>query len=559
MLKLLSKLSVLSSLLIALTGFASIAYAQKLPLLGETLTGGKEEVELPQPRPTNLDIGWWHYFDVEQDKLKARAESVQTDLQQLISTLPDGVVESSRSFIRLIQANLTALPEARAQLSKEPPAPPAYVDKYTVAFFLQLSQQLRERKETLQSETFEYKATEKTVDVVTRRNDTQFAAYLSLSISDPQRTPQGLEIMAERLSLLVTEENLRLQKANISVLEIEIKQLENEIAVAEQRLTASPDQLATFSGAIAQVQVELDEKHSALVSEQAAASSVIGNNEKNKISKSYRRQRVIKASIEEAITKIQLFKLQAERQVTLLLMNSDAQNVNPARTQLIQWSEELQGIEEQITDWKNYSERERQRSGRAINSTGSSEPPDETSSVSESIIQQSSFDAAQETLLAIERLQDEISQARLVIRLLDSQVLQKQGLVKDSLARGEQFFKKLAHYATDWISVSLFTVGDTPVTALGLLRIALILTIAWWISHWLRRALGQLGQRGDGSNLPAFYTVGRLSHYVIIILGFLIGLSSIGMDFTNFALVAGALAIGIVLVYKPSSIILFPV
>ncbi len=39
--------------------------------------------------------------------------------------------------------------------------------------------------------------------------------------------------------------------------------------------------------------------------------------------------------------------------------------------------------------------------------------------------------------------------------------------------------------------------------------------------------------------------MGRLSHYAIIILGLFIALSSIGLDFSNLALVAGALSVGI--------------
>ncbi|MBT8144477.1 MAG: mechanosensitive ion channel [Gammaproteobacteria bacterium] len=76
------------------------------------------------------------------------------------------------------------------------------------------------------------------------------------------------------------------------------------------------------------------------------------------------------------------------------------------------------------------------------------------------------------------------------------------------------------------------------------MRVAFIVFIAIWISRLLRHALNRIGARGEGTQ-SAFYTVGRLLHYVIIAASIVIGLSSIGLSFANLAIVAGALGVGI--------------
>ena len=95
------------------------------------------------------------------------------------------------------------------------------------------------------------------------------------------------------------------------------------------------------------------------------------------------------------------------------------------------------------------------------------------------------------------------------------------------------------------LNLSLFHVGDASVTALGVLRVIFILVIAWWVSKITRLGLSRLSSRWKGMNPSSVYTIGRIFHYSVLALGFTIGLSTIGIDFTNFALMAGALGVGI--------------
>lgn len=117
-------------------------------------------------------------------------------------------------------------------------------------------------------------------------------------------------------------------------------------------------------------------------------------------------------------------------------------------------------------------------------------------------------------------------------------------LRQSRMAEGGQFLSNSLARVNQWGGTSLFEIGETPVTTFGLLRVALILFVAIWVSRLFRRLLDRLSSRKAGTQ-SAFYTVGRLAHYVIIALALLIGLSSIGLSFSNLALVAGALGVGI--------------
>ncbi len=101
------------------------------------------------------------------------------------------------------------------------------------------------------------------------------------------------------------------------------------------------------------------------------------------------------------------------------------------------------------------------------------------------------------------------------------------------------------HFAWDWMSKPLFEVGDIQLTTFDVIHIVLILTIAWWISKLGRRAIERLSAFRPNMNRASVYTLNRLLHYVVMTVGFLIGMSAIGIDLSKFALFASALGVGV--------------
>ncbi|NZA25600.1 mechanosensitive ion channel [Luteimonas sp. SJ-92] len=79
----------------------------------------------------------------------------------------------------------------------------------------------------------------------------------------------------------------------------------------------------------------------------------------------------------------------------------------------------------------------------------------------------------------------------------------------------------------------------------GLLFALLALLAAWLLSALLRRTIGRWGERHQGVNAAALYTVSRLVHYVLLLVGFLVALDLAGIPVTKFAIFAGAIGVGL--------------
>lgn len=95
------------------------------------------------------------------------------------------------------------------------------------------------------------------------------------------------------------------------------------------------------------------------------------------------------------------------------------------------------------------------------------------------------------------------------------------------------------------LQAELFAIGTSPVSALGLLRVILILAIAAVLSRAVRSALDRVAGHWVGMNRASVYALGRVVHYILLALGLAIGLTTIGIDFTILVVLFGALGIGI--------------
>lgn len=97
----------------------------------------------------------------------------------------------------------------------------------------------------------------------------------------------------------------------------------------------------------------------------------------------------------------------------------------------------------------------------------------------------------------------------------------------------------------DAFNAPLFSLGEEPVTPLSLIVLVAIFVVTWLVAgrfRWLFvRRLGRITPLDE----PTRHAVGTLLRYTIIIVGFYIGLRSVGFQLDAVLVVFGALGVGI--------------
>jgi small-conductance mechanosensitive channel len=79
----------------------------------------------------------------------------------------------------------------------------------------------------------------------------------------------------------------------------------------------------------------------------------------------------------------------------------------------------------------------------------------------------------------------------------------------------------------------------------GVVAAVLAVFFAWILSLLLRRALRRYGDRNANANQAALYTVSRLLHYALLIVGALLAFDLAGIPLNKFAVFAGAIGVGL--------------
>jgi potassium efflux system protein len=518
-------------------------YRRVVILLAWLVSGGaalaQETEQAPAPAPpdfSSLSQNWWAYFEGAPDVVGPRVDTFLEDTAGKIANLGARNQQAAGDALEALRDNFGAYlsllgdPEIEQRRVPEPAA------VYTLDELMDTAVEARKAQVLADDARIEVEREQRVLAGATRRRDAAFKDYLDAALGD-ERWLAGLQLVRVRTSQAIAARRLAILRQNADLASQYAGQMAERVELILERV--APNGTASAVEAL-KTEVEaarktVADKEQAVRAAQTAAAALSVDTPEGRSAQRVHQQRAVDADVELAAAQIDLAVAQARLVFTELKLDGDV-NISAVEDAALGWSEQLRDLGAQLPDWKRQTEDEM----LAVQTIDRSDLDRSARRLLDQRI-----GTAQETLAHLGDLNNSIADLELLMTATDNAIADYSGGFRLWLGNVGQAVK------TSWLRIgeltnrTVFTVGETPVTSGDIVQAILILAIGWGLSRGIRMAIRRVGEKESIGRQAALYTVSRLTHYTIILLALLIALTSIGLDFTNLALVAGALSVGI--------------
>jgi small-conductance mechanosensitive channel len=495
-----------------------------------------QNAEPVAPDLSSLKARWWSYFDGDRPEVEPRVATFLEKIGPQIAELDPSNQVVAEADLKAVRDNFNAYLELLDESKPEPRELPPAPEIYTIPELLELGAAAREARSDAAEALVAAERAQRTLQGASRRRDAAFDAYVGAAAGDA-RWLAALKLLQARSSQAIAERryaflDLRLQHAEAYADAIEIRL---DLALGQLAATAGEtdldklrERLATSENAVA---VAREEVRAA----ELAASSLDLETAQGRSQQRLLQQLLIQSRVSEALAEVTL----AQEQALLWwgeLQTDGVADISAIEEDALGWSELVRSLGQRKPEWKRETEDE----ALAVQST-------DREGMDKASIQllNQRLSTAQETLNWLGDLDENLADLELLRAAVDTALATSAGRFKSGLAALSRHAKALYLRVVGLTDLTLFSVGEAPVTGGDILRVLIIIGLAYLLSRGVRHAIGRVGANDLRGTHASLYTVGRLTHYTIIIFAVLIALSSIGLDFSNLALVAGALSVGI--------------
>jgi small-conductance mechanosensitive channel len=497
-------------------------------------TNGDAAPEPPDLR--SLESGSWTYFGGSRDEVAPRVEIFLESIAAQVTELQSANKPAALSVLEALRENLGAylvlLDEDELDLIELPS--PAL--SYSIDDYLKQAAAARSARAVAADEELEVERERRIFEGASRRRDLSFKAYVDTPNGDA-RFLAGLTLVQTRSAQAIAARRLEIltQRYQRSAARADAAAERVELAGTRLAISGETTELDNLLESIVAAEALVTEAEKRLRDAQLAATDLDLDTQQGRSQQRLQQQKLLDAEVLLFVAQAELAQAQARRWWTEIQLDAAA-DMGALQDQSLAWSELIRTVDESVPGWQRTAEDE-------LLAVQTSNRDGLNRSLRRLLDQR--LGTAQGTLNHIADAEAAVADLTLLSGAVDNTVAEYSGALVSWLGNASRQLKTGYARVASLSETTLFSVGETPVTGGDILRVLIILAIAWLLSRGIRHAIRRFAKSESSGTQASWYTVGRLTHYAIIVIASFIALSSIGLDFSNLALVAGALSVGI--------------
>ena len=485
---------------------------------------------------TSLENAWWSQFDRPAEDAKSRVDIFLGNIRAQIAALQGANQPVGESILESVRDNFSAYLDLLDEVEPGPKELPPPADSYSIEDLLNMAAIAREARASAVSAQLEVEREQRILDGASEIRDRAFRQYAGSEPGDG-RILAALRLVQARLAQAISAQRVQLLTKGYERATAYAEATEARVALASERLPATIDEarLDEQSEKIATGRATVEEAQKRLHAAEATAARLAPDTPDGQLQQRLNRQKLVEAQVVAALADLELAQAHALYFWAQLQLGT-VSDIDDLEERSLAARELATNIQEKVPDWQRDTENEL----LAVQTTNR----DGLNRASRRLLDQR-LGTAQVTLSRIGELQSAAADLELLILEGEKAFAKNVGPFRTWLAVSSRGLKGVFLELKELANVTLFSVGETPVAGNDILRVLLILFVGYLLSRLVRDSIGRLGERESPATQASLYTVGRLSYYTIITIAVFVALSSIGLDFSNLALVAGALSVGI--------------
>jgi len=508
------------------------------PIEGNEKKDDAEVNEAVIPNPLELKKSWWDYFNVPPEQFSVNLDKFKVQLEKFLEF---STKESHEEIIKEkedVFINLELLYNKKNKIKIQEDPYLQILKEYSPEQILQVNQTLSEVQNRISQMHDKVVFYRNRLGRIQSDLDKQIMRYYDLPNSSYEKLLAGLQIIDKRVELAIHKSEIDTLVERINYNTQEKKLLIDELKNARTKISYASLDPEKLINQRQDLQKNIDDSKKLL--EKLEKQSFQRSELKNELFCCLLDYQIISETIR--VENLNLLTLINEVNQILYDNVHDGVNAAVVRESLKKWNKILSNSEQVYQQWQKHLEMDHVQISKMI--AEKLKENKEAIILDDKVISTIHLEIDQAFAL-MEEIQINISGAQQLIKLVENSFFEEKSISETLSIRAKTSWSQFVDSIQEKYNYTVFYLKEHPVTIGTLLKAVLTLVFAVLFSKYLRNMLSKGVFVSKRFSKSSKYILFRLIHYVILIVGFLIALSIIGVDMTNITIVAGALGVGI--------------